>query len=176
MLTCGYIEDQFAPCSWTSLILSGAGNNEVNGEYNGRRTSIRTPCLTMNPWTALPILLVCGCRRMACVGLASKIVFCMGEIASGGNGWFYHGQGAVYAAHTAGLLDQPPKPQWEVSNWINDNGEGKVAGIAGAAPAPSCQVTCAASTCHCQPHTNCCLLYTSPSPRDLSTSRMPSSA
>ena len=64
-------------------------------------------------------------------------------------------QGAVYAAHTDGLLDQPPKFQWEVSNWINDNGEGKVAGIAGAAPAPSCQVTCAASTCHCQPHTNC---------------------
>ena len=27
-----------------------------------------------------------------------------------------------------------------------------------------------------QPHTKCCLLYTSPSPRDLSTSRMPSSA
>ena len=25
-------------------------------------------------------------------------------------------------------------------------------------------------------HRNCCLLYTSPSPRDLSTSRMPSSA
>ena len=29
---------------------------------------------------------------------------------------------------------------------------------------------------HCAPLTSSCLLYTSPSPRDLSTSRMPSSA
>ena len=30
--------------------------------------------------------------------------------------------------------------------------------------------------CQSRAHVECCLLYTSPSPRDLSTSRMPSSA
>ena len=62
---------------------------------------------------------------------------------------------------------------WDRLCWAKEKLEGKQSDYRVVWEDPDKPEECAKVTV---PDPNCCLLYTSPSPRDLSTSRMPSSA
>ena len=59
-------------------------------------------------------------------------------------------------------------PRWTQNTWLNEHGDIRSSGFLG--------IDCAAFIPDPGDKDRICLLYTSPSPRDLSTSRMPSSA
>ena len=138
--------------TWTSLILYGAGNSEVNGEYEWK-PDVEPHTMPHNlmyhdpshvadsrgVWAQKSGTCWIGFQNIASVPEWRKwVVFCS--------------QGAVYAAHTNGQRDVPPKTQWEVSDWVNAAGYG----VAGTAPAPSCEVIIfGGSSCISSQHVFC---------------------
>ena len=128
---CGTGSDMMWENPWSWLTLSGAGNGEVNGVYEWK-SDVEPNTMPHN--TLADSRGVWVQRDGTCwIGFSNVpsnpewrkwTVFC--------------NQGAVYAVHTGGKRNVPPRAQWEVSDWINDNGKGHVLGVAGAAPAPTC--------------------------------------
>ena len=116
---------------WSSLTLSGAGNSEVDGVYEWKpdvephTMPHNTLADSRGVWVQKDGTCWIGFQNIPSNPEWRKwAVFC--------------NQGAVYAVHTDGKRNVPPRAQWEVSDWINDNGKGHVAGVAGADPAPRC--------------------------------------
>ena len=111
---------------WSSLTLSGAGNSEVDGVYEWKpdvephTMPHNTLADSRGVWVQKHGTCWIGFQNIPSNPDWRKwAVFCS--------------QGAVYAVHTDGKRNVPPRAQWEVSDWINDGH-----GVAGADPAPRC--------------------------------------